>query len=52
MRHTVSDLLALVAGDANEGRDRYTGTGEWRRRSLLKTGPSGVLGSGVIPSSC
>ncbi len=54
MRQTVKGLLALVAGNAaGGGRDRHMlGTVKWRRRPLLETGPSGVMGSGVIPSSC
>ena len=53
MRQTVSDLLSLVTGVADCGRDPHAvGTGKRRRRALLETGPAEAMGPGAIPSNC
>ena len=53
MRQTVSNLLALVAGNAKGGRVRHTaGLMKRKRTPLLKKGPSQSMGRGIVLSRC
>lgn len=52
MRQSVNDLTALVSGVANEGRRRQPPVDKWKRRPLLKSGPSCGPDGHMVPSGC